>query len=37
MALVAFDHWPPGERFHAEASDKVPRVVICKRSSMPRP
>lgn len=31
VAFFAFDHGPPGERFHAEAGDQIPRVVICQR------
>lgn len=30
VALVALDHRPPGERLHAEASDQVPRIIVCK-------
>lgn len=28
VALVAFDHGPPGKGLHAEASHEVPRIVI---------
>lgn len=31
VAFFAFDHGPPGERFHAEAGDQVPRVIVCQR------
>lgn len=30
MALVALDHRPPSKRLHAEASDQVPRIIVCK-------
>lgn len=28
VALVTLDHRPPGKRFHAEAGDEVPRVIV---------
>lgn len=30
VAFLALDHGAPGEGFHAEAGDQVPRIVICQ-------
>lgn len=31
IAFVTLDHRPASERLHAEAGDKMPGVIICKR------